>query len=88
MESSFLIAIFMPPSCFRFLINALRIFMSQNEGRVPLEGRVPDLTCLTEYYVQLQEAYQTQAASDRATMKGILSQLLAVLILLLSRPDY
>jgi NEDD8-activating enzyme E1 regulatory subunit len=47
----------------------LETFMSQNGGRPPLHGSIPDMTSNTDWYVQLQRVYKDQAEEDLDAMK-------------------
>ena len=49
----------------------LKIFMSQNGGRPPLHGSIPDMTSNTDWYIQLQRVYKEQAEEDLEVMKGL-----------------
>uniref|UniRef100_A0A0D9W0S4 NEDD8-activating enzyme E1 regulatory subunit n=1 Tax=Leersia perrieri TaxID=77586 RepID=A0A0D9W0S4_9ORYZ len=52
-------------SDFWVLVAALKEFIANEvNGELPLEGTIPDMTSLTEYYVSLQKIYQAKAESD------------------------
>ncbi|EEC76422.1 hypothetical protein OsI_14093 [Oryza sativa Indica Group] len=52
-------------SDFWVLVAALKEFIAnEGNGELPLEGTIPDMTSLTEYYVSLQKIYQAKAESD------------------------
>lgn len=55
---------------FWVLVAALKEFI-QNEGagEPPLEGSIPDMTSLTEYYISLQRIYQAKSESDCLAME-------------------
>lgn len=55
------------------LFDALQIFMEQNQGRLPLNGSIPDMTASTEWYVRLQGIYKQQAEQDLKAMKALCS---------------
>jgi amyloid beta precursor protein binding protein 1 len=63
---------------FSFLIRALDLFLTESGGAIPLSGQIPDLTCTTELYVQLQQVYHHTAGQDLKAFKGILGRLLEV----------
>ncbi|XP_077220537.1 NEDD8-activating enzyme E1 regulatory subunit AXR1-like [Tasmannia lanceolata] len=50
---------------FWVLVAALKEFIeNEGEGEPPLEGSIPDMTSLTEYYITLQRIYQAKAEAD------------------------
>ncbi|KAJ3675825.1 hypothetical protein LUZ60_004867 [Juncus effusus] len=52
-------------SDFWILVAALKEFIEKDgNGEPPLEGSIPDMTSLTEFYVSLQKIYQAKAESD------------------------
>ncbi|KAF3332461.1 NEDD8-activating enzyme E1 regulatory subunit [Carex littledalei] len=52
-------------SDFWVLVAALKEFINkEGGGEPPLEGSIPDMTSLTEYYVNLQKIYQAKAEKD------------------------
>lgn len=52
-------------SDFWVMVAALKEFIdNEGGGEPPLEGSIPDMTSLTEYYVSLQKVYQAKAESD------------------------
>ncbi|KAH9319250.1 hypothetical protein KI387_021019, partial [Taxus chinensis] len=52
-------------SDFWVLVAALKEFVAnEGEGEAPLEGSIPDMTSLTEYYIDLQKVYQAKAEAD------------------------
>ncbi|KAL5723622.1 NEDD8-activating enzyme E1 regulatory subunit axr1 [Ranunculus cassubicifolius] len=52
-------------SDFWVMVAALKEFIeNEGGGEPPLEGSIPDMTSLTEYYVNLQKIYQAKAESD------------------------
>ncbi|ONK74969.1 uncharacterized protein A4U43_C03F11960 [Asparagus officinalis] len=52
-------------SDFWVMVAALKEFVeNEGDGEPPLEGSIPDMTSLTEYYVSLQKIYQAKAESD------------------------
>ncbi len=61
-----------------FLVRALALFLEGSGGEIPLSGQIPDLTCTTELYVQLQQVYQHKASEDLRVFKDILGGLLQV----------
>ncbi|KAG1368339.1 NEDD8-activating enzyme E1 regulatory subunit AXR1 [Cocos nucifera] len=55
---------------FWVLVAALKEFIeNEGDGEPPLEGSIPDMTSLTEYYVSLQKIYQAKAESDCLVME-------------------
>ncbi|XP_057869389.2 NEDD8-activating enzyme E1 regulatory subunit AXL isoform X2 [Cryptomeria japonica] len=58
-------------SDFWVLVAALKEFVAnEGEGEVPLEGSIPDMTSLTEYYVDLQKVYQAKAEADSIAVES------------------
>eukprot|EP00934_Nitzschia_sp_Nitz4_P007493 Nitzschia sp. Nitz4//scaffold59_size112058//92722//95440//NITZ4_004125-RA/size112058-snap-gene-0.53-mRNA-1//1//CDS//3329555171//7483//frame0 len=53
------------------LFRGYESFVQSNGGRPPLNGSIPDMTSSTEWYIQLQSIYKTQADNDRAAMKAL-----------------
>ncbi|KAJ8620915.1 hypothetical protein MRB53_029444 [Persea americana] len=50
---------------FWILVAALKEFIeNEGDGEPPLEGSIPDMTSLTEYYISLQKIYQAKAEAD------------------------
>ncbi|PKA52596.1 NEDD8-activating enzyme E1 regulatory subunit [Apostasia shenzhenica] len=57
-------------SDFWVLVAALKEFIeNEGAGEPPLEGSIPDMTSLTEYYITLQRIYQAKAESDFLVME-------------------
>nr|CAB3492686.1 unnamed protein product [Digitaria exilis] len=57
-------------SDFWILVAALKEFVAnEGNGELPLEGTIPDMTSLTEYYVSLQKIYQAKAEADCIAME-------------------
>ncbi|KAK8954733.1 NEDD8-activating enzyme E1 regulatory subunit [Platanthera zijinensis] len=57
-------------SDFWILVAALKEFIeNEGAGEPPLEGSLPDMTSLTEFYVSLQKIYQAKAESDCRVME-------------------
>lgn len=55
---------------FWVLVAALKEFIeNEGDGEPPLEGSIPDMTSLTEYYISLQKIYQAKAESDCLAME-------------------
>jgi amyloid beta precursor protein binding protein 1 len=61
-------------SNFWTLVSALKRFVDEN-GCLPVTGKVPDMTATSESYITLQKIYQEKAKQDRAKLGTILSQL-------------
>jgi len=62
------------------LVAALKEFIAnEGEGEAPLEGSIPDMTSLTEYYIILQKIYQEKAEADflsfERRVRGILKNI-------------
>lgn len=53
------------------LFQALETFRSKHDGRLPLNGAIPDMTASTNHYVRLQQIYKKQAEQDLAEMKEL-----------------
>ncbi|XP_010278678.1 PREDICTED: NEDD8-activating enzyme E1 regulatory subunit AXR1-like [Nelumbo nucifera] len=52
-------------SDFWVMVAAVKDFIvNEGGGEAPLEGSIPDMTSLTEYYVNLQKIYQAKAEAD------------------------
>nr|XP_029120897.1 NEDD8-activating enzyme E1 regulatory subunit AXR1 isoform X2 [Elaeis guineensis] len=51
------------------LLEELEFIENEGDGEPPLEGSIPDMTSLTEYYVSLQKIYQAKAESDCLVME-------------------
>lgn len=62
---------------FDIMVRALGMFISKTHGEVPLSGMVPDMTSTSEYFVDLQQAYQSKATTDKLQFKAIVSSLLS-----------
>ncbi|XP_068644346.1 NEDD8-activating enzyme E1 regulatory subunit AXR1-like isoform X1 [Aristolochia californica] len=57
-------------SDFWVVVAALKEFIeNEGQGEPPLEGSLPDMTSLTEYYINLQKIYQTKAEADVAALE-------------------
>ncbi|KAL3927507.1 MAG: hypothetical protein SGBAC_013058, partial [Bacillariaceae sp.] len=56
------------------LFKALDAFRSKHDGRLPLNGAIPDMTASTQHYVKLQSIYKTQAEQDLQAMKDLCSK--------------
>ncbi|KAG0474124.1 hypothetical protein HPP92_015406 [Vanilla planifolia] len=55
---------------FWILVAALKEFIeNEGAGEPPLEGSIPDMTSLTEYYINLQKIYQAKAEADCLVME-------------------
>ncbi|CAA7405591.1 unnamed protein product [Spirodela intermedia] len=55
---------------FWVLVAALKEFVeNEGGGEPPLEGSIPDMTSLTEYYINLQKIYQAKAEADCLAME-------------------
>ena len=62
---------------FWFLVRALREFVvNEGQGRLPVQGSIPDMTSNSVAYTDLCQIYQSQAKRDIETVKGYLSQIL------------
>ncbi len=60
-----------PSSCLGKLYNSLQRFIELHQGRLPLNGSIPDMTASTAWYVQLQGIYKHQAEQDLKAMKDL-----------------
>merc|ERR1719396_318414 len=49
---------------FDVMVEALLLFLKDNNNQPPLNGSIPDMTSSTEQFIQLQEAYQSKASQD------------------------
>lgn len=57
---------------FWLLVKALRQFMSENNGYLPVKGRIPDMTSDSTRYIQLQNIYKAKAREDSELINTIL----------------
>ncbi|CAJ1934550.1 unnamed protein product [Cylindrotheca closterium] len=57
------------------LFQALDTFREKHDGRLPLNGAIPDMTASTNHYVKLQSIYKTQAEQDLQEMKDLCQDL-------------
>lgn len=60
-------------SRFWTLVSALREFV-ENNGCLPVSGKVPDMTATSEFYIELQRIYQKKAKEDREQIKEIIAK--------------
>ena len=60
------------------MVRALRDFVAQNEGLVPLPGTLPDMHSDTTSYVALQQAFHSKSQSDYAVFKGLVEGVLTM----------
>lgn len=58
------------------MVRALRSFVEQGDGTLPLPGSLPDMKALSATYVQLQKLYRQKASKDLATFKLLLTDVL------------
>ncbi|KAJ1686884.1 hypothetical protein LUZ63_018274 [Rhynchospora breviuscula] len=64
-------------SDFWVLVAALKEFVNnEGGGEPPLEGSIPDMTSLTEYYVNLQKIYQAKAEKDSNAVESYVREML------------
>jgi len=64
-------------SDFWILVAALKEFVAnEGNGELPLEGTIPDMTSLTEYYVSLQKIYHAKAEADCRVMEHRIKDIL------------
>ena len=64
-------------SNFWILVRALKEFVTNDScGKLPLRGSIPDMNALSNLYVSLQKAYQTQARLDMEAVAAHTSALL------------
>lgn len=52
-----------PKTAFWVMAKALKIFV-EREQRLPVQGTIPDMISITEFYVKLQQIYLKKSASD------------------------
>lgn len=60
-------------SNFWTLVSALKEFVNQY-GCLPVNGKVPDMTATSEFYITLQRIYQNKAKDDREKLYTILTK--------------
>lgn len=58
------------------MMRALRQFVEQGDGTLPLPGSLPDMKALSSTYVQLQLLYRQKAAEDLVKFKQLLMAVL------------
>ncbi|KAJ6816199.1 NEDD8-activating enzyme E1 regulatory subunit AXR1-like [Iris pallida] len=59
------------------MIAGLKEFIeNEGDGEPPLEGSIPDMTSLTEYYVNLQKIYLAKAESDSLAVENRVKNIL------------
>ncbi|CAL8467774.1 g7312 [Coccomyxa elongata] len=61
---------------FWVLAAALKQFFTENNGQLPVEGSIPDMTSTTDMYLQLQRLYRDQADADITTVETHVQALL------------
>lgn len=49
---------------FGCLVEALRVFVAQNGGRLPIAGSIPDMVATTDAFVRLQQLFRQKAQAD------------------------
>eukprot|EP01039_Chlorochromonas_danica_P004628 gene4628-5070_t len=49
---------------FGCLVEALRVFVGQNGGRLPIAGTIPDMVATTDAFVRLQQLFRQKAQED------------------------
>lgn len=60
-------------SNFWTLVSALKQFVEVN-GCLPVNGKVPDMTATSDFYITLQKIYQKKAQEDREKFSKILTE--------------
>jgi len=66
-------------SSFWIKVAALRQFVEENNGQLPLNGSIPDMTADTHSLLALQEVYQTKAREDVEAVAGKVASILKAL---------
>jgi amyloid beta precursor protein binding protein 1 len=62
---------------FWFMAAAVKLFVdNEGEGKLPVQGRLPDMHSDTDRYIKLQSIYRKKARSDMAIVKKYVEQLL------------
>eukprot|EP00771_Trimastix_marina_P001627 gnl/Trimastix_PCT/2709.p1 GENE.gnl/Trimastix_PCT/2709~~gnl/Trimastix_PCT/2709.p1 ORF type:complete len:550 (-),score=150.35 gnl/Trimastix_PCT/2709:120-1742(-) len=61
---------------FWILAHALRLFTEQQEGKLPLNGEVPDMVSITPFFVGLQRIFKAKAQRDLNLFKSLVAQTL------------
>eukprot|EP00898_Chlorokybus_atmophyticus_P005919 jgi/Chlat1/6328/Chrsp44S05896 len=65
-------------SDFWIMMAALKAFVQEEgQGEMPLDGSIPDMHSMTDYYLALQKIYQAKAASDMAAIAQRVKALLS-----------
>jgi amyloid beta precursor protein binding protein 1 len=58
------------------MVKALRHFVEQGDGTLPLPGSLPDMKALSATYVELQLIYRQKASEDLAIFKRLVVEVL------------
>ena len=56
-------------SSLTIMLQALKLFLKENNNEPPLNGSIPDMTSTTASYIALQKAYQSKANKDMILMR-------------------
>lgn len=54
------------------MVRALKQF-TDDQGRMPVQGTIPDMISLPRYYMELQKIYLTRSQQDIEIMIGLLN---------------
>lgn len=57
---------------FWLMVRALKQF-TDDQGRMPVQGTIPDMISLPRYYMELQKIYLTRSQQDIEIMIGLLN---------------
>ena len=63
-------------SDFWILAEALKRFVQEGDGNLPLSGSIPDMTATTDLYLDLKRLYEKKAESDVAKMAAHVREIL------------
>lgn len=67
---------------FWVMVAALKDFIAnEGDGELPLDGGIPDMHSITEYYIGLQRIYQSKADADVSAVEAHVRRLLKLLAL-------
>lgn len=61
-------------NAYSIFIQALALFMQQNNGDCPLSGAIPDMISNSNSYIALQKCYETKAGEDNAMFRSLVEK--------------
>ena len=60
---------------FWLLVRSLKVFLEQNQNRLPVRSRIPDMISDSNRYIELQNVYRNKARDDRDSLRDILKEI-------------